>query len=303
MLAFTLNDSGIKWLSGDYPLHEVVFFRATTAILFTLTIFLPIEGGLKNLRTKRLPMHFLRGLCVVFANMMFFMGLASLKVSDATAIFFVSPLIITLFSVLFLSERVGPWRWAGVFVGLIGVVVMVRPGTQSFQFAALFPIIAAIAYATLNTLTRKMGQTETASTMAFYIQLTFIVISAGIGLALGDGKFSGSSDPSIEFILRAWVWPTLPDFAVMVFLGAASALGGYLISQAYRLCEASVVAPFEYVAMPMAILWGFLLFGDLPDAVAWIGIILITGSGLFVFWRETVTKNKIVGGPALPRNR
>ena len=141
--AFTTQDMAIKWMSGDYPLHQIVLTRAIVALLLTLAVFMPLEGGLGNLRTRRLPLHLLRGLAVVFANMAFFTGLASLPLGEATAIFFVAPLFITLLSVVLLHEQVGPRRWLAVLVGLGGVVVMVRPGGETFQWAALFPLGAA----------------------------------------------------------------------------------------------------------------------------------------------------------------
>ena len=302
-VAFTLNDMGIKLLSGDYPLHEVVLIRATVAISITLFVLIPIEGGYSLLKTKHPIMHMVRGACVVFANMTFFLGLAALPLSEATAIFFVSPLIITMFSVLFLSEKVGPRRWVAVFAGLAGAILMLRPGTSSFQLAALLPLCAAFGYAALHILTRKMGMGEKASTMAFYIQLIFIVVSSLIGLLLGHGSYAGSGDPSLEFLLRQWIVPTPGDFLIMAGVGVASAVGGYFISQAYRLCEAAVLAPFEYLALVLAIIWGITIFGEWPDFIAWTGIALILGGGLFVFWREAVLNKRVASERPMPRHR
>ncbi len=279
-------------MSAGYPLHEIVFMRANIAILVTLGVFVPLEGGLKNLKTKRLRQHLLRGVSVLCANTCFFAGLASMKLAEATAIFFVSPLIITLFAVIFLGEKAGPRRWIAVLVGLIGVVIMMRPGSEAFQLAALLPVAAATGYAALHTLTRKMGGSESASTMALYIQIFFIVSSATIGLIFGDGRYAKTDNASIDFLFRAWVWPESKDFLLMVMIGFASAVGGYLISQAYRVAQASAIAPFEYVAMPLSIMWGVLVFAEWPDAIAWLGTALIVGAGLFVFWRETVLNRK-----------
>ena len=217
---------------------------------------MPFAGGLAVLRTRRPVMHVVRGLCVVAANMCLFLGLAALPIADATAIFFVSPLVITVFSVIFLRETVGPRRWAAIAVGFVGVMVIVKPGTAAFQPASLLPIAAAFLYATLHMLTRRIGGTESAATMAVYIQLTFLVASTLIGLAIGDGRFAGSGHPSLEFLLRGWHWPARGDTALFALLGVAGLFGGLFISQAYRLSEAAFAAPFEYVAMPMAIFWG-----------------------------------------------
>jgi drug/metabolite transporter (DMT)-like permease len=288
--AFTLNDVGIKFLSGDYPLHQIVLVRAFVAMFITLIIIIPFEGGYHLLRTKQLKLHLLRGAFVVLANILFFLGLAEIPLSEATAIFFVSPLIITLFSVIFLSEKVGPWRWFAVIMGLVGAIVMLRPTSNSFQLAGLLPIGAAFCYASLHILTRKMGTVEKASTMSFYLQLTFVVVSISMGLVFGDGRYGIQESAALEFLLRPWVWPNHFDLIVMACIGVASAIGGYTISQAYRLSEAALIAPIEYVALILAVFWGIAIFNEWPDSIAWTGIALILFSGLLMLWRESIAK-------------
>jgi drug/metabolite transporter (DMT)-like permease len=242
------------------------------------------------LRTQRLKMHLLRGCCVVFANFCFFIGLAAMPLADAVAVFFVSPLIITVFSVVFLGETVGPRRWMAIAMGMIGVLIVLRPGTAAFQIASLLPLVAAFGYATLHILTRRIGATENATAMAFYIQLTFIFVSGSASLVTGDGRYEVFDHPSMEFLFRAWAWPGTRDIVLMMMLGVTSALGGFTISQAYRRSEAAFVAPFEYAAMPMAVFWGLTVFGEWPDGVAWAGIGLIMVSGLVLIWREAVAR-------------
>ncbi|MDJ0825888.1 MAG: DMT family transporter [Rhodobacter sp.] len=284
---FSVNDVAIKFLSGDYALHQIVLIRAAVGSCFTLGVIVPLSGGWRLLRTRRLGMHILRGCFIVFANMSFFLGLAVMPLADAVAVFFVAPLVITVFSVVFLGEIVGPRRWLAVAVGLAGVVVMLRPGAESFQWAALLPLAAAVGYAGLHMITRLIGPTESAATMSVYIQATFILVSGGIGLAVGDGRLD-PGDGALSFLLRAWVWPSPGDWWLLGFLGLLISVGGFLISQAYRVSEAAFAAPFEYAAMPLAVFWGVLVFGDWPDAVAWTGIVLIVGAGLFLLWREAV---------------
>ena len=302
-LSFTTQDMAIKWLSGDYPLHQIVLVRASVGLAFTLGIFIPLEGAFGNLRTKRLGLHMLRGFMVVIANMTFFTGLASMSLGNATAIFFVAPLLITAFSVPFLGEKVGWRRWLAVLMGLAGVTVMIRPGSGTLAAVAFFPLMAAFAYALLQIMTRKLGITEKASVMAFYIQVTFVVVSAVIGLAIGDGRFADDVPEPFIVLTRAWVWPDSADMAVMFAIGCLSGVGGYLISQGYRMAEAGVVAPFEYVALPVAVFWSFTVFGDWPDAAAWIGIALITSAGLYTFMREMVQRRMNALERPLPRNR
>ncbi len=302
MVMLSFQDSLIKKMSGDYPLHEIILGRALVAVLLTAW-FAHLEGGLTLLRTRRLPLHLARGALLVIANVCYFLALAALPLAEAAAIFFIAPLFITMLSVPFLGERVGPWRWAAVFTGLAGVVVMLRPGDGLLEIAALLPIGAALAYAMMQILTRRLGVTDRASTLAFYIQLCFIVVSAAFGLIAGDGRFAGSGHPSVEFLLRAWTWPSGIDALLILTCGLLIGTAAYLLSQAYRIAEANLLAPFEYTALPLAVLWGVLWWGEWPDATAWLGIALIVGSGLMVFYRETLHGHLVAARRPVPRDR
>ena len=230
-----------------------------------------------------------------------FVQVLNQALADAVAIFFVSPLIVTIFSVVFLRETVGPWRWAAVLVGLGGVRIVLRPGSATFQLASILPVIAALAYASLHMLTRFIGKTESAATMTVYIQFTFITVSLAMGLAFGDGRFADQSNPSLHFLLREWAWPECQDWLLLVLTGATTGFGGYLISQAYRVAAAAIVAPFEYLALPLSIFWGFVIFGEVPAALAFLGITLILASGLFIIWRESRKSGEVAGDE--PRSR
>jgi drug/metabolite transporter (DMT)-like permease len=283
---FSINDVAIKGLSGGYALHQVVLIRSIIGLLIIICFIAPFTTGRALVRTKRLKMHMLRGLCVVFANMTFFLGLAAMPLADAVAIFFISPLVITLFSVLFLGEIVGARRWAAIGVGFIGVIVMMRPGTEAFQVASLLPLAAAFCYAGIHIITRRIGGTESAATMAFYIQLMFIIVGILFGLIVGDGRFGDQSDASLAFLFRAWSWPVVADYPLFLLIGVGIGIGGFLISQAYRVAEASFIAPFEYLALPISVVWGMIVFAEFPDEWDYFGMALILGSGLFAIWRD-----------------
>jgi S-adenosylmethionine uptake transporter len=291
MFCISVNDMIIKQLSGSYPLHQMVFVRSGIGIAFSLVI-LQFEGGFRSLRTDRAGLHLLRGLLVVIANMAFFAALAAIPLADATALFFVAPLFITLLSIPFLGEKVGGRRLAAVFVGFAGVLVMLRPGVdtdeqQVDRLILLLPVIGAFTYAGMQILTRRLGVASTASAMAVYIQGTFILVSSGFWIVAGDGRYAkGIENESVLFLLRAWTWPAAGDWSWFALLGLMSAVIGYSLSQAYRSANAATIAPFEYVAMPMAVLWGWLVFGHLPDLWVSAGILLIASSGVYVFLRE-----------------
>ena len=284
---FSINDSSIKFLSGGYALHQIVLIRSLIGMAVMLAIVLPSRGGLGAFRTRRFGMHMVRGGFVVTSNFCFFLGLAAMPMADAVALFFVAPLLITALSVPMLGETVGPRRWAAVGVGLIGVIVMLRPGAGLFDPAMLLPLFAAFCYAMLHMLTRRMGATESAMTLTLYVQMTFIAVCLLSGLVLGHGGFANEANASLAFLTRAWEWPALGDWPILALVGCASAVGALLITHAYRSCEAALITPFEYVSMPLAIFFGLAIFGEWPDPTAWVGIALICGAGLYTVWRET----------------
>lgn len=299
MFCISINDAFIKQLSGDYPLHQIILIRASIGLCFSLAL-LQLEGGFRALRTSRPGLHLLRGLCIVTANMTYFAALAAIPLADATALFYVAPLFITLLSMPLLGEKVGVRRLSAVLVGFAGVMLMMRPGGEiagtGDRITLLLPIFAALAYAIMQILTRKLGGMSTASAMAAYTQFTFIAVSLGFWAVAGDGRFAEGVDrPSLIFLLRAWVWPAPEDWRVMLMLGMLSGATGYSMARAYRSADVATIAPFEYLAMPMAILLGWMMFNHLPDGWVIAGSALIAGSGLYVFIRERQRARPITG--------
>ena len=301
MLAISFNDMLIKQLSGGYPLHQIVFARSALGIIFSLAL-VQLEGGFHLLKTDQGWLHLLRGLLIVISNMTFFVALAALPLAEATALFFAAPLFITLLSIPVLGEKVGILRLSAVAVGFIGVLIMQRPWADSStlevsRLVLLLPLVSAITYALNQLMTRKLGVKAKASALSVYIQAVFIVVSLGFYMAAGDGRFVGEdSSTSLQFLLRAWVWPAPGDNWVFVALGVNSALIGYCLSQAYRMGTAATVAPFEYIGLPLAVFWGYVIFGNLPQWEVWVGIALILSAGLFVFLRERQKSQDITKG-------
>lgn len=291
ILTISVNDMLIKQLSGGYPLHQVVFTRSAIGLMFVL-VMVQLEGGWSILRTRQPGLHILRGLMVVIANMSYFLALAVLPLAEATALFFAAPLFITLLSIPLLGEKVGPLRLGAVIVGFAGVVIMQRPWQDSGELEVsrlvlLLPVLSALAYAFMQIMTRKLGATTKASALAVYIQGMFILVSLGFWAVADDGRFAEASDnASLQFLLRAWVWPQDGDWIYLIGLGLNAAITGYCLSQAYRLADAAAVAPFEYLGLPLAVFWGWAIWGSLPVWEVWIGMALIMGAGLFVFLRE-----------------
>lgn len=296
MAAFTSQDAIVKSLSGGYPLHQIVLTRSVAALFLTLAIFIPFDGGYKGLRTRRLKFHLIRGFAIVIANLSFFTSIATLPLAQATTIFFVAPLIITILSGVILGDPIGIKRWMAVIIGLVGVLVILRPGTEVFQLASLLPLVAALAYALVQISTRIIGTTENASTMSFYIQLTVLVVSGIIGLAFGDGRYANTGDPTLEFLFRAWTLPPIDDLFLMTGVGFLNGIAGYLVMQGYRISEPARVAPFEYISVVFAILWGIYLFQEHLDFQTWLGIFVIVGAGIYTVYHEITSGREKVAG-------
>ena len=289
MFFISVNDMVIKRFSGEYPLHQMVFLRSAIGLLFTL-ILIQLEGGWRILKTDQPGLHALRAVMVFASNMTYFAALAVLPLPDATALFFIAPIMITVLSIPILGERVGSRRWGAVIVGFCGTLIMVRAqgstrGDVSI-WIYLLPILAAFFYATMQVLTRKLAKTK-ASAMAFFIQITFVLFCGISGLIVGNGQFAdGVQHPSLVFLLRAWIVPSAADMSYFVLIGILATGVGYCLSQAYRSAPAATVAPFEYVLLPMSIMWGWVIFADWPGLPVWFGSAIIIAAGLYVIWRE-----------------
>lgn len=289
-IILSMNDLAIKALSGAYALHQIILIRAFIGISLALALMWISKPGFRQIATRRPGAHLIRVTIVMVSNITYFVGLSLMPLADAVAVAFVSPLFVTMMSALILGEQVGPRRWAAVAMGLLGVVIMTRPGQGMIQPAAILVLISAFCYASSHMMTRRMRDTESAATLSFYVQVGFIIVSSTFGILTGDGHMAQAPGSTWEFLFRPWAIPPFADWWAFVATGMAVGIGGLMMSQAYRTTEAALVAPFEYIGMPMAIFWGVVAFDTWPDHTAWAGIALICGAGLYTLWRETVRR-------------
>ena len=282
----------MKLLSNSYALHQLVFTRSIGGLLLTVLILkIGDTGRLIKIDNKLLLLS--RCLLMVTANLFYFTALAVLPLADATALFFVAPIFISILSTVILKETIGRRRISAIVLGLVGIIIVMRPlsdVTNNVHFATYFlPVGAALFYALAQITARKLGATTKASVMDFYLHLTFIVVSIVFGIIIGDGKYLNLSDnPSLVFLFRPWIWPLYEDWPLLIFLGALAGAVAYCITKAYVLAEASFVAPFEYIAVPLATFWGFLIFKSFPDFWTGLGILTIIFSGLYIYYREQI---------------
>ena len=272
---FAMMSVLVRWVGERYPVGQVVFYRSAFAILPVVIIYAWRRELMAAIRIGRPFRHLGRGLTAVGAMFCNFSSLARLPVVDATAISYVSPLFTVALSAIFLKERVRIYRWSAVIVGFAGVLVMLSPHLDVSRSAAnsvavagaVFGLVGAFFSAGSTVQTRALAKSETTSSIVLY----FSIICAVAGLA------------TLPF---GWLTPTWPEFAALIAIGIFGGLAHIFLTESYRLAEASLVAPFDYTSMLWALLLGYLVFGELPDALVFVGAAIIASAGLFVIWRE-----------------
>jgi drug/metabolite transporter (DMT)-like permease len=271
---FSLMDAGLKLLTPHYPAAQVAAMRGMASIPFVLAWVLATVG-LRALVRIRWPLHLLRGVLSVTMMIAFVYALRGMPLATAYTIFFVAPLLITALSVPFLGETVGPRRWAAIVVGLVGVLVVLRPtGEGVLSIAGLAVLGAAVGYAVSAITVRVLSRTDTTQAMVFWM---VTMLSLGAGALAWPG----------------WV-PVRAEHAWLILgVGAAGAVGQYAITEAFSRGEASVIAPFEYTALAWGVGLDMALWGVLPDAVTWLGAAIIVGSGLYLIRRERLAEHAV----------
>lgn len=282
MLIFSIQDIIVKLISSDYALLEIVVIRSIFALPFVLLV-LHFNGGMAMLRTESLHLHLLRGFSLFLAYTFFFLGLAALPYSLSVALFFAGPLFITALSVPLLGERVGWRRWLAVLIGFGGVVTVIQPGAAGFDPAAIFAVAAALVYAISIILTRKMN--DSAPAMAVYTTLCYLTLALIFSPVFASFDFN-STHPSLIFLTKTWTFPLLKDVLLIFIISLCWGTGMVLLSAAYRDTPVATLAPFEYFAIFYGIIFGFIIWREVPSLLMMVGVALIVSSGLFIIYRE-----------------
>lgn len=290
-LIISLQNIAVKWIGGDYSALEIVAIRSLVALPCTL-LFYRYEGqrGLPSTDSPRI--QYLRGVFLFLSYTAYMMGLAALPLAEIEAIRYSGPLMITLLSVVILSEKVGARRWLALVIGFIGVLMIVRPGSTTFNLGSVFILISVLFYALIVIFTRKLQSKDSSATMAYFSSLVYLVavlVLAPLPALVGEVP---DADPSIAFLIRPWTMPTLLDLSIMAGLGLVWAGWMFFLAKAYSAAKASVLAPFEYVSLPINILWGFLIWQEIPTWMTLAGAVLTLSSGLYILYRERSFKTK-----------
>lgn len=277
----------VKWEVALYPVGEVAFFRSLFSLIPCYLLILP-RVGLAVLRTGRRADHVKRALSQFCSMMSIFLAFQLMPLAGAIAVSFSAPLFTTLLSILVLKERVGFHRWTALLVGFAGVLFVTRPGAGMLHSGAFFALANAVLISTVAIAIRRMSATESTETLTFY-QLTLIMVFTAMLLPFG-------------FVRPGWT-----DALFMAAAGIANGVAQYWWTKSLHLAPPSAVAPFNYLSLVWATIIGFLVWDDVPTVHLLIGSVIVTGSGLYILWRETVRRREratlaakaVGGGPVL----
>ncbi|WP_224701761.1 DMT family transporter [Devosia aquimaris] len=265
---FVCLDSSAKWLGlVGIPALQIMFVRYAVHLGLAAAINMPRQG-LGLLRTNSLKLEMLRATALIGATLCNFTAVRYLPLTVTGAIGFTVPLIVTALSVFFLREQVGWRRWTAIAVGFVGVLIIVRPGTEVFHPATLLSLGGAVSYASYAMLTRRLAGVDSAGTQQFY----------------------GAAFPTLvlaPFALASWTWPTNPvDWTVMAMIGIVGFSGHQLLTVAHRFAPASALAPFAYVQILFFIASSWLVFNQPPDIWLYLGAPIVVASGFYIWLRE-----------------
>ena len=265
--AFNLSDTIAKFLTDRMPILQLVAATFTVTLLLA-PVLVPPRRLLRIGRTPRLGLLVVRSGCQLASTICFVYAIAVMPLADVIAIGFIAPFIITALAALFLREPVGPRRWIACVCGFVGALIILRPGLQVEWGTAILPVATAAFYACYVVLTRVLGASHDARMLLAFNGL----IAAPLMLAL------------MPFV---GIWPSAMEWLGLAGIGLLSGGAHLLIITAYRMAPASLLAPFQYLEIVGVTALGYIVFGDFPDAWSWLGIAIIVGAGLFVFYRES----------------
>ena len=274
VICFSIMDICVKWLDY-YPVGQVLFLRFFIGFI-PIFFIIPREKLLSFYKTSRPGLHSFRAFTGAAAIIALFIGLRELPLADVVSLTFGGPIFVTVASIFFLSEKVGIKRWSAVFLGFIGMLLIVQPAFIDLNFYYITPIIFCIFFACVAISVRSLSKTEPNYRIAFYFTLLCSILGI-VTIFKGD-----------------WVLPTKIDLAIFIIMGLCGSVANLLLTQSYRLAEASLVTPIKYLSLVFAIVFGFLIWSEIPKLLTLFGALLVITSSLIIFVRENKLKKAII---------
>ncbi len=270
--AFSIMDLIVKW-SENYPVGEVLFFRGFFGIIPILFI-IPKDKYLNFYKTNRGFLHFKRCLSGLVAIVSIFIALRNLPLATVVSITFAAPIFTTIMSIIFLSEKVGLYRWLAVIVGFVGIIIITEPGFNSLNFYYIYPIIFCLGLSYVAITIRQLSTTEPVWLIGLYFSISIMVMS-------------------LFTLLQGWIFPSLKDFLLLSMVGILGGLANLWLTQSYKFSEVSLVTPLKYLALLFAIIFGYIFWNEIPTFKTLIGASLVIISSVIIFRREIYLEKQV----------
>jgi len=272
VISFSVMDIVVKLMSSHYPIGQLIFFRGFFGLIPILFI-IPKERFGNLLKTEKIKLHLVRAFGGAFAMTFLYLGLKFLPIADAITISFAAPIFATIFSIIFLNEKVRLIRWLAIFFGLTGVIIVLKPGTELFTYYSFFPILFCIGFATISIAIKKLSKTEPDYLIALYFTLVLILFGL-ISISMG------------------WKKIDIADIHYLIIIGLSGSIGNIFLTKSIREADISLVTPIKYLSLVFAIIAGWLIFNEIPSVLTISGAMLIILSTFVIFKREAAKKIK-----------
>ena len=292
MMIFSIQDGIMKHIYNFVSLYEVYLIRTLVSFALILT-FLKIKKEKIVFKTQYPLLTFCRVILFFFGFSSFYISLTVLPLGFATALFFVTPFLITIFAHFFLKEEIGIRRWSAVVVGFIGVYITLNPDFNNFNYLSLLPILCAFCYSLSMIIIKKTSEKDSVYTQTFTFYFGAIIFSTIFYFLIGDGQYNTSDHPASQFIFREWFVDLESSILFMATTGLTATVAFLLLFTAYSIASPAVVSPFEYSILLWSPLIGWIYFNEIPSLNTVIGILIIVSSGIYIFMREKAQEQLI----------
>ena len=292
MLVFSVQDGIMKHIFSFVSLYEVYLVRTVVSVILIL-FYLKLTNKPIVFKTQYPLLTFIRVILFFFGFSSFYVSLTVLPLGFATALFFVTPFLITIFAHFFLKEEIGIRRWSAVVVGFIGVYITLNPDFNNFNYLSLLPILCAFCYSLSMIIIKKTSDKDSVYTQTFTFYFGAIIFSTIFYFLIGDGQYNTSDHPASQFIFREWFVDLESSILFMVATGLTATVAFLLLFTAYSIASPAVVSPFEYSILLWSPLIGWIYFNEIPSLNTVIGIMIIVSSGIYIFMREKAQDQSI----------
>jgi len=292
MTILAIQDVLIKLVSDELSLFQIQFFRSTIGIAVIIGYQVIIHEPIR-LTTAYPLLTVCRGLMFFFGYSAFYFAQSKMPIATMTVLFLVSPFFITLTSIYFFKSQVGYRRWISILIGFVGVVLICQPETGQFNFYYLIPIIVALSYAFSIIIVKKTADRDTLYQQMILTYLIMGLLSGITGLLFGDGRFDTAENSEVAFIVRSWQFVEIESTFKLFAISVLGSVGLLVLMGAYRVADPAVISPYEYSLLIWMILLGYLVWGDVPSFNIAIGMVLIVGAGIYMFYRERIKSESV----------